>query len=127
MHDSRIVAVDHVHLDVPPGLAEALTWFYGDLGGLELLSGDAGPFRLRFKSGRLELRLREVSEPEIDGVEVRVTLLVDSLAQTRELLDEGRWTYERISPIAMTDRRIQLLDPAGHRVELKQYWPYGPL
>lgn len=128
MQDSRILAVDHVHLEVPPGLTEKLVWFYGEVGGLELRPRyGEDVFALRFRSGPLEMRFREVANPEIDGVEVRVIILVDSLPATRELLDEAGVEYERISPTLQTDRRLSLVDPAGHRVEFKQYWPFAPL
>ena len=128
MRDSRILAVDHVHLEVPPGLREKLIWFYGEVGGLELgprLGGDI--FALRFRSGPLEIRLREVENPTVDGVDCRLTILVDSLTQTRERLAEAGVTWVDISLTLQTDRRLSLLDPAGHRVELKQHWPFAPL
>lgn len=128
MRDSRILAVDHVHLEVAPGLTDRLIWFYSEISGLELRprrEGDA--FTLRFRSGQLELRMSEVDVPAIDGVEVRVTILVDSLHETRELLEEACMAFERVSATVQTDRRLSLHDPAGHRVELKQYWPFAPL
>jgi hypothetical protein len=128
MHESRILAVDHVHMEVRPGLSEQLIWFYGEVGALTLLQrGSADPFALRFKSGPLELRLLENEGPEIDGVEVRVTILVDSMPRTRELLEEAGLAYERVSSTVVTDRRISLVDPSGNRVEFKQHWPFAPL
>lgn len=128
MHESRIVAVDHVHLEVPRGHAERLTWFYGEVGGLALVPRRIGDdFLLRFRSGPLELRVREVDHPIIDGVDCRLTILVDSLSLARELLEEARLEFEPISPTVLTDRRLSLHDPVGHRVEFKQFWPYAPL
>lgn len=128
MQDSRILAVDHLHLEVAPGLTDRLIWFYNEISGLELRPRREGDvFALRFRSGQLEIRMSEVEAPAIDGVEVRVTILVDSLQATRELLEEARVTFDRVSATVQTDRRLSLLDPAGHRVELKQYWPFAPL
>lgn len=128
MHDSRILAVDHVHLDVPSGLTEKLVWFYGEVGGLaQVVRGGDEPFILRFRSGRLEIRFREWDDPAIDGMACRVTILVDSLSAVRELLEEADVEYSRLSGTLETDRRLSVLDPAGYRVELKQWWPFAPL
>ena len=128
MHDSRILAVDHVHLDVPPGLTEKLVWFYAEVGALAQVDrGPDDPCLLCFRSGRLEIRLRESDKPFIDGVECRVTILVESLGATRELLEEAGVEYARLSSTLETDRRLSVLDPAGHRVEFKQGWPFAPL
>jgi catechol 2,3-dioxygenase-like lactoylglutathione lyase family enzyme len=56
----------------------------------------------------------------------RVTIAVPSLAEAVQRLDERSVAYERLTGILFTDRRLQVLDPAGNRVEFKQEWGLGP-
>jgi len=76
-----------------------------------------------FRSDRIELRIRFTESPLIDPIQTRVTLLVPSLFEAKQLLEEQSIAYATISGFAYTDRRLAILDPAGHRVELKQSWP----
>jgi hypothetical protein len=116
--------VDHVHLEAPPGVSEDLIWFYGEVAELDFL-GDAAPdaSRLCFKSEQIELRICITEMPRIDPIGCNVVILVPSLDVAIERLDERRQLYSRLSGLAFTERRLELLDPAGNRVELKQEWP----
>lgn len=121
MRPSRIQAVDHVNIEALLGTEDELRWFYGEVAGLdEVLSNDADYARLRFKSEHIEIRLRMRPELEIDPIPCRATILVPSLEEALEALMERSVDYEPVSGIAWTDRRIQALDPAGNRIELKQ-------
>lgn len=124
MKQSRILAVEHVNLEAPPGLNEDLTWFYSEVAGLDPM-GDVGVDapRLRFKSARIEMRIRIKNNPRIDPVACRATILVRCLSETIEQLVERRIASEPLCGLAFMDRRIAVLDPAGNRVELKQEWP----
>ena len=124
MRQSRIVGVDHVHLDAGVGTLEILRWFYGELVGLEEVETRIEESQLRFRSEHLEIRIRLSSNPEIDSVRSRVTILVPSLIETAAQLDERSLEYQRISGINFTDRRLSMLDPAGNRVELRQSWSW---
>ena len=127
MKRSRIHAVDHVEIEAPLGSRDDLRWFYGEVAGLEELeeatvcAGDST--ELRFKSARLELRVRLVADPDVDPVALRLTVFVRSLSEVAGLLEERGHVYERSSGIMYTDRRLLMHDPAGHRVALKREWP----
>ena len=129
MQPSRILAVDHVELTTPPGLEEALRWFYGELVQLdEMRTADEESGRLiRFRSARIELRIAEVDKPAIDELKCRVTILVPSLSDVISECAERGMEFTWISGIVMADRRIQLLDPARNRIELKQGSPFAAI
>lgn len=128
MSDSRIHAVDHVHIEAGTGQEDELDWFYGDVGGLERLPDSTGPAtRMRFRSAELELRIDLTDRPRVEGVGCRVTLLVTSLEETMAALDERDFVYVRLSGLMWTSRRIETHDPAGNRVAFKQEWPNAPL
>lgn len=128
MEPSRIQAVNHVDLEAPPGLAEELRWFYAELAQLdEVICDEAEAQRLCFKSEQIELRVHLVENPRIDPVARRVTIAVLSLTEAAELLDERSLPYARVSGLLFTDRRLEMHDPAGNRVVLKQHWGDGPL
>lgn len=121
MRRSRIEAVDDIVLDAPPGCEEAMRWFYGELAGLEERGTDGeGSGGLCFKSDRIRLRVRFVASPVIDPVPVRVVMVMPSLDDVVQGLEERKRSYDRISGLAGSDRRLQVLDPAGHRVEFRQ-------
>ncbi len=123
MLDSRIVAVDHVNLEASPGAGEAMRWFYGEVCQLDEVETDGSEARLLYKSARIELRVAFVDQPSVESVDCRVAILVPEMAEATDLLDERRVDYDTLSGLDWTDRRVSLLDPAGNRVELRQYWP----
>ncbi len=129
MHESRILAVSHVTLESPPGLEDQHRWFYGELAELEeVVRAEPTDRRLlSFVSPPIELRIRITPDPDIRSTKTCVVILVTSLSAAIEQCMERRINYTRLSGMAATDRRIQVLDPAGNRAELKQYWSYAPL
>lgn len=121
MDESRIQAVDHVNLEAPNGREEGLRWFYGEVAQLEEVASDgADPLRLCFKSGQIELRVHCVPSPRVEPIECRATVFVDSLATAVEQLEERRVPFTRLSGLLYSDRRVEVHDPAGNRVALKQ-------
>ena len=128
MEESRIRAVEHVHIETSHGLDDDLRWFYGEVAGLEeKAQTDPESPVLCFKSARIELRLTSVDRPHIETETYRITLLVESLNEAIELLEERSVAYERLTGIGFTDRRVGTRDPAGNRIILKQHWPHAPL
>ncbi len=127
MKQSRIQAVDHVNLEAHIRLAEDVRRFYTEIALLdEVPCSEVDPPRLSFISERIELRVALVEKPWIEPVACRVTIAVPSLAETAELLEERRIPYEPLSGLSFTDRRLEMHDPAGNRMALKQAWPDGP-
>jgi len=127
---SRILAVEHVQVEARFEYWEDIRWFYGKVCCLDEVSpvtGDVPPRSLRFKSGRIELRIQFVEEAAVDGVRLRVTLAVPSLRNAFHLLEERGMAAEWQSGLWYTDRRVITIDPTGHRVALKQEWPEAPL
>ena len=125
MRESRIVAVEHVELETFAGREAELRWFYTELVGLkEVEQPLPAPPRLRFRSANIELCYALVSAPRLEDTAHRVTLLVDSLWEAREMLDSARMAYTPITGMAYTDRMLSLLDTGGNRVALRQAWRY---
>lgn len=127
MKRSRIVAVEDVTIEVPNGLDAEILRFYVEIGRLDPVFSEGNSDLTGFRSAMLELRLRRVENPAIDPVRRRLTLLVPSIRQAIEKLDESGESWVPISGFSFTDRRIATYDPAGHRIELKQEWPEAPL
>jgi hypothetical protein len=112
----------------PLGADEGLRWFYGHIVGLvEIERPQADGVVLGFKSERIELRIRLVSEPLINSTLLRLTVSVLSLDEVAERLGNRKWPYEFYRGLMYSDRRIETLDPAGHRVALKRHWPTGTM
>ena len=128
MEQSRIHAVEHVHMETRASLEEELIWFYGELSGLDLISswsegGSEETPQLRFKSAKLELRLKPVEHPRVDAVARRLTLVVPSIAEVEEQLDERGIPFDRITGLSGGEHVVMVLDPTGHRVLFKQESP----
>lgn len=123
MWESRIIAVDHVNVEAPPGAADGLRWFYGEVCLLDEVDASVGGAKLVYRSGRIELRIHLLGSPVVEPVDCRVGILVPELSEATELLEERRVGYDTLSGLTWTDQRISLLDPGGNRVELRQYWP----
>ena len=127
MHESRIRAVDHVHIDGQQASVEQIRWFYEEVLLLdEIVRSDRPSDLLCFRSERIELRIRLMENPNIDGVAVRVTIAVDSLEQVEEMLHDQKMLVEKISGLKWTDIRLHTLDPSGNRVELINRSHWGP-
>ncbi len=128
MQPSRIQTIDNVNIEAPFGLEEDLRWFYGELAGLEETpASQLDASGLCFKSEHLELRIRFAAEPKIEAVACRVTLAVADLEEAMELLEARFAPFTRISGFTWSDRRLQTLDPAGNRIELKKCSRIAPL
>lgn len=128
MEPSRIHAVNHVELEAPYGADDSIRWFYAEVAGLDEMPADGdAPARIRFKSERIELRLKLVDRPVVEQVAVRVTIGVRSLAETEALLEERKVPYECVSGISFTDRVVLAKDPAGHLVAFRRVWDIGVL
>lgn len=125
---SRIQAVSDVVMEGRVGLEDELRWFYSQVAQLEEApdSVDATG-QVCFRSAHMHVRICLVERPRIDLMVRRLTIAVDSLAAASELLEERRVRYERLHGLLFTERRLVTRDPAGHVVELKQGWPFGPV
>ncbi|MEE8170583.1 MAG: VOC family protein [Phycisphaerae bacterium] len=124
MNRSRLHAVDHVHLDAPPGAVDALRWFYGELLGLPSL--DAPPDEdciLCFGANRLNMRLFVRERPQVNPRQRRLTLETESLDEQAERLAEAGLAFGRRRGWSYTDQCIYVHDPVGHLVELRRHWP----
>ena len=89
MKPSRLTAIEHVEIEAPLGIEPALRWFFGEVCGLEEITGTyPSGVQLLFRSARLELRIRCVDRPQVDSVNRRMTIAVSSLREAAERLDE---------------------------------------
>jgi hypothetical protein len=128
MKDQRLQAVEDVGIDGFPDSGEDLLWFYGEVCGLEPVSGgERRDSTLCFRSGRLYLRISLCDDPQVERIAPRLTLAVPRLEDVKAALDEAKVPYETVSGVDYTDRRIRAFDPCGNRVELKQEWPCAPV
>lgn len=120
--------MDDIHLDAAEGCEDAARWFYGELAGLEERATDPdGPSVLCFKSERVRLRIWFASSGDVDPVPVRLAIAVPSLDEIATALEERKRPFDRLSGLASSDRRLQVLDPMGYRVEFRQSSWVGPL
>ena len=128
MKPSRIQAVDTVHLESLPEFKAELCWFYGELADLaEAASEPAGDAYLAFQSEQIEVHIRLCRDPQIEPKSVRLTIAVPFLDEVEQQLVERSCPFHKLSGIAHSDRRIDILDPAGNRVHFKQMSRFAPL
>ena len=128
MKPSRIQAIDHVNLEASPACADNLRWFYTAVGALEEAPAPVPDGAdVAFRSARIELRIKLVRDPRVDPARRRLTLAIPTLEDAANLLEERSYRYTWEHALEWSGRRIRLHDPAGHLVELKQEWPFGPL
>lgn len=124
MTPARVQAVNHVHLDVPPGAAEAMRAFYVDLLGMPLLDRrDAPDVELCFGANRLQMRLVVRERPDVRPNRRRLTLAIESLDEQVKSFDEAGVRHKRYRGIWFTESRLLVHDPVGHLLELRQAWP----
>lgn len=123
----RLNAVANVELEARPGIEQQFVWFYGEFVGLRIVDPsetiDGVPV-LRFKSDRVELRIRFVAEPRIESIDHRVNLGVPSLEAAAMVLEERKHPFDWMHGIAATDRALSLLDPGGNRVMIRVLRPW---
>ncbi len=130
MRPSQINAIDRIELEAAPQARDELIWFYRDLVELEIDESSSDDTVLRFRSARVELRIKLIENPRLDSVRRRALISVRSVIATAEVLDERHLEYTRVTGFNWSDRRLSLLDPGGNRVELKQEWRsdvFGPV
>lgn len=117
----RILAIADVNLRAPMDRHEAMLAFYGDMLGLQRDEGRSDETRLalvgRERSGPRILVTWEAGDV-VPSVRRDVLLELGSLSGITEELLERRFAFERISGFFPYDRRLAIVDPAGHRVEL---------
>jgi len=95
-------------------------WFYEDLLGLP-----AWPAAAQMPGGwgvgppRAGLHFQYRHDPEVDAHRRRCTLFVRSLELAERLLLERDWRYERRHDFGVGSGWLELLDPIGHRLELR--------
>ena len=126
----HIVAIDDVEMEASSDCEPRLRWFYGEFINLETLPErtDPGGVRvLRFKSERIELHISLMDSPAIDSVECRGRFLVPSVHDAVEMLQEHSYPFRLVRGLSFTDLSIDLLDPAGNRVEVRRFWSGFPL
>ena len=123
MRRPRIQAVDRVTLEATADCREALRAFYGEMIGLNEMKSDPPESGLRFGTRRLDLSIRFVESPDVDGLSPRLVIGVALLGRVESELHERSIEFHRRRGLSWTDQRLVLLDPAGHRIELKQEWP----
>lgn len=108
-------------MEAGPGVAEELTFFYADVLGLEPVDGERGT--LCFETQRMQVRFVITPDAEPSPMRRRLVLQISSLERMRGRLDEFEVNYEWHQGMQYTDRRIDVLDPADNRIELRQSWP----
>jgi hypothetical protein len=123
--EGRLIAVNDVELKARNGTEEQLRWFYGELIGLRPVDvpDDGGSPALCFRSDRITLRIDFFESPEVESVDFRLHCAVPSLDTAAQELRERKYPFEESRGVSGTDRALTLLDPAGHRVEIRKLWP----
>jgi hypothetical protein len=118
----RIQAISHVRIEARPGMEAVLHSFYAHLLGMMPVEGERGT--VCFQTKRLQLRILLTPEALGSPMRRRLVLEIPSLDRLREQLDELQIEYEWHEGMALTERRVFVLDPAENRVELKQTWVF---
>ena len=96
--------------------------FYADLCGLPFWPKKQQlPGCIGLGNPRKGLLLECQHDPIVDDVRRRLTLTVPNLDVLAKRLDEQDWEYERIRGIGVSDNRIYVHDPTGHRIEVRQF------
>lgn len=123
MSTPRLLAIDDVRLTAPPAAAHQVAEFYTQVVGLRLLAPEPEDARLVFcgysvVKPRLIVHLVEERPADSRGV---VQVVVRSLAEVEELIQERGIEPDWTRHLSHFDRRLTILDPAGNRAELVAY------
>lgn len=122
----QLIAIADVFIESHPDFFEPMDWFYGELIALRRVEplDDMGesPAEVRFRSDQHDLHVRFTDIPKIEPVAVRVMCEVPFLEDVAEVLTDRKYEHDWLRGLARTDRRIQLLDPAGNRIEIRKRW-----
>ena len=114
--------------EVRAGLAieslERMRWFYADLLGMPPWPKAAQlPGAWGVGPARCGLLFQYCHDPDVDPNRRRFVLNVPSLVEVEKKLHEHDWPFQRIHGLGVTDHYLSLLDPAGHRVEIRSSQP----
>ena len=121
MEPPRVLAIDDVRLIAPAEQAEAMTSFYAQVLGLDVLKplaeGRGLAFRGLARAGpRVIVRFDEPREDR--AVRRQLALEVRSLQEYAELFLDRGIEHEWARGWFYFERRLMLFDPAGNRVEM---------
>ena len=115
-------AIRDVRVEAKPGLEGDLHFFYVEMLGLEPSEGEPG--MLHFCTDKLRLRVLLTPEAQPSPMRRRLVLEIPSLGRMADKLEEEGIPHEWYRGLTLTDQRIFVLDPADHRVDLQQAWPF---
>ena len=124
MSQARLHAIADIHLAAQPQVADDLCTFYGAVVGLEWVESDEHPGHLCFQTEQLQIRFELDASATAHPAARRATIIVPSLEQLRRQLDEHQIPYEDYRGLDFSEQRVYVTDPAGHRIEFKQVWPF---
>ncbi len=127
--DRRLIAIDHIELQAPPGIESELRWFYVDFAGLHPVDNPQStkPEVMTFRSDRIDLRITILDHPAIESVDGRLTLLMPNLEEAAEMLKDKNYSFHWYRGLSFTDRALILHDPAGNRTTFRRLWSTGRL
>lgn len=122
---SEVEAVDDVRVEAALSLAEASREFYAGILGLQeedRKEGQAGPERreLRLWGQHHRLVLQLVEAPKIQPLKRKALICVKSLQDVRDMLEDRRIEYVQCRSLGWAGERLQVWDPSGNLVELRQ-------
>ena len=109
-----------------PVPAAELDWFFCALVGLQRIetSSEPGDIR-RFRSDRLELRIKMSADPIIERIACRAVFEVPSLDAAAALLIERAYPFVETRGLRATERSLTLFEPGGNRVALGRRWAHA--
>ncbi|UCG32177.1 MAG: hypothetical protein JSU68_10980 [Phycisphaerales bacterium] len=123
--DSEVEAVDDVRVSAALSLAEESREFYVEILGLqedENRKGRAAPEggELVFCGQHNRLILQLMEAPSVQPLKRKALICVKSLQGVRDVLDDRRIEYVRCRSLGWAGERLQVWDPSGNLVELRQ-------
>ena len=123
--DSEVEAVDDVRVAAALSLAEESREFYVEILGLQEYKNHEGRTgshdrELCFWGQHNRLILQLVEAPRVQSLRRKALICVKSLQDVRDRLDERRIEYVRCRSLGWAGERLQVWDPSGNLVELRQ-------